>query len=95
VLSHEELEVPEGVINVHGIDEAIEIAGDIDERIFVIGGASVYEQFLDRADAMILSELHESFEGDTRFPDWDEQDWVEVNRDERARFDIVRYRRTG
>lgn len=95
VLSHEDLEVPEGVINVHGLEEAIETAGEMDEEVFVIGGASVYEQFLERADAMILSEIHDSYEGDTRFPDWEEGDWEEVSRESRDRFDIVRYRRTG
>lgn len=95
VVSHEDLEVPEEVINVHGIEEAIEVAGDMDEQIFVIGGASIYEQFLEHADAMILSELHDAYEGDTRFPDWGTEDWEEVERDQRERFDIVRYRRTG
>jgi len=95
VLSHEDLDLPQGVINVHGIEEAIETAASREEEIFVIGGASVYEQFLERADAMILSELHEAYEGDTRFPEWDEKDWQEVKRDRRDRFDIVRYHRRG
>ncbi len=94
VLSHEDLDLPDDVINVHGIEEAIETAGELDEEVFVIGGASIYEQFLEHADTMILSELHESYEGDTRFPDWDERSWKEIGREERDRFDIVRYRRT-
>ncbi|MDY6770671.1 MAG: dihydrofolate reductase [Candidatus Nanohaloarchaea archaeon] len=92
VLSHEDLELPAEVVNVHGIDEAFREAGKHGDTVYVIGGASVYRQTLDRADRVVLSELHEPFEGDTFFPELD-GDWQEVERDSRDRFDIVTYER--
>lgn len=93
VLSREDLDLPAGVINVHGIEEAIERGAELDDTVFVIGGASVYRQMLPHADTMILSELHEPYDGDTEFPDWDREVWEEHDRDPRDEFDIVTYRR--
>jgi dihydrofolate reductase len=41
----------------------------------------------------VLTEIHDAYEGDTRFPAWDRDAWVEVDRDERAAFDFVTYER--
>lgn len=40
------------------------------EKLFVIGGGEIYRQFLPLADELVISELHESYEGDTFFPDY-------------------------
>ncbi len=64
-----------------------------DERAFVIGGATVYEQFLPEADRLLLTEVHERYDGDTYFPDWDRELWVELVRDERDGFAFVEYAR--
>lgn len=42
---------------------------------FVIGGASVYEQTLDHADRLYISEVKGEFEGDTYFPEVDFSHW--------------------
>jgi len=78
---------------VNSLDEAYEEARELDERAFVIGGASVYEAALEDADRMILTEVHREVEGDTFFPDWDDEAWEEVERDERDGFAFVEYRR--
>ncbi|MDY6773597.1 MAG: dihydrofolate reductase [Candidatus Nanohaloarchaea archaeon] len=94
VLSREELDLEEGAVNVHGIEKAIEEAEETGkERAYVGGGGSVYRQFLEQGlvDEMVITEIPESPEGDTRFPDWDEDDWEEVERQERGELEIVRY----
>jgi len=78
-----------------GIEEAIEATRATDaEEAFVAGGATVYEQFLPRADRMVLTEIHEPYAGDTSFPDWDETAWVETERDTREELSFVTYVRT-
>lgn len=47
------------------------------DEVFVIGGASLYEKALDVADRIYLTEVHTELEGDTRFPEFDEGEWVE------------------
>lgn len=96
VISREELDVPEDVINVHGIDEAVEAAEKAgDETAFVIGGESIYRQFLERelVDRMILTEIPERPDGDTYFPDWDRAAWHERGRETNGALEIVVYER--
>ena len=59
--------------------------------MFVIGGATVFEAFLPRADRLVLSEIHASYEGDTYFPEWDREEWREVERERQEEFDVVEY----
>jgi dihydrofolate reductase len=43
--------------------------------LFVIGGGTLYAQTLDRADALILTEIDLDIDGDTRFPKIDAGQW--------------------
>lgn len=95
VLSFEELDLPDAVENVHDLDAAVDAAEETGaEAAYVIGGASIYEQFLDRADAMVLTEIPEEPEGDTFFPEWDGDAWREDGRREIGDgIEVVTYRR--
>ncbi|WP_246066251.1 dihydrofolate reductase [Limnobacter alexandrii] len=70
------------------------------EQVFLIGGSNLYQQALDQnlVDELILTEIHQSFEGDASFPDWDRASFMETDRivnpatPERAwGFDFVKY----
>ena len=91
VLTHRPGSLPEGVVGVDSPEAAVEAAESDPGTVYVAGGGSVYEQFLPRADELLLTELSESVEGDTRFPDvaWDR--WEETERDRYGEFDVVRY----
>ena len=67
----------EGCVVVNSIDAALEAAGEQDE-IMVIGGAEFYRQVLPRTDTIYLTRIHETFTGDTFFPELYEADWREV-----------------
>ncbi|AFK20584.1 dihydrofolate reductase [Haloferax mediterranei ATCC 33500] len=104
VLTSRDLDLPAGAETVDSVDEAVtaaEAAADDMgvETVYVVGGATVYEQFLDRASGLILTELDEAYEGDTYFPEWrdtgDETSWFEVDRDDRDGFSFVEYERRG
>lgn len=64
----------EGCEMAHSIDQAIELAGD-SEECFVIGGGMVYAQFLQVVGKLYLTQVHQSFEADTFFPEIDLQQW--------------------
>ncbi|HEX5371128.1 MAG TPA: dihydrofolate reductase [Aquabacterium sp.] len=70
----------EGVDVAHSLDDALAQVGPQD-RIFVIGGGELYAQALPRADELILTEVDADFEGDTFFPPWDRQAYVEHSRE--------------
>ena len=79
---------------VTAVDAAIERAGETAaDEVFIAGGASVYEQFLPRADRMLITEIHKPYDGETTFPEWNENAWVERERDDREELSFVSYDR--
>jgi dihydrofolate reductase len=68
-----------GATVVHSIDEAMAVAGNVDE-LMIIGGASFYEQMLPSADRIYLTLVDMEPQGDAWFPAYDETDWQEVER---------------
>ncbi|MBB5173529.1 dihydrofolate reductase [Texcoconibacillus texcoconensis] len=67
--------------------EGIEVLTDFDhvdewqqseEEFFVIGGAEIFQQFLPYVERMYITVIHETFKGDTYFPDVLD-DWVVVD----------------
>lgn len=94
VISREELDVPDEVVNVHGIEESVEAAEEVGGEVaYVIGGESIYRQFLEKGllDRMIITEIPESPEGDTYFPEWNEEEWAETSKEEKGELEIVTY----
>ncbi|WP_346699544.1 dihydrofolate reductase [uncultured Alistipes sp.] len=73
VVSRQELEIP-GCRVVHSLDEALALFPG-DEEVFIIGGAQIYAEALPRADRFYLTRVFHDYEGDTRFPEWDEAQW--------------------
>ena len=69
----------EGVEVFNQIQTAIDQCNDL-EQVFVIGGATLYEALLDRADYLFLTEIDQDFEGDTFFPQFDRKEWQELER---------------
>ena len=64
----------DGCEMARSIEEAIELAGN-EKECFVIGGGMVYAQFLPIAGKLYLTQVHESFEADTFFPEIDFSQW--------------------
>lgn len=52
---------------------------DADE-IMIMGGAELYEQTIDKAKRIYLTEVHADLEGDTWFPKFDREQWEEIER---------------
>lgn len=71
------------------LPEALALAEEYDGEVRVIGGAQVYAAALPHADAQVLSEVHGTPEGDTRYPDFDRAEWTETSREPREGFDVV------
>jgi len=63
---------------VPSLEAALELCRSADE-CFVIGGASVYRQFMPHAQRLYLTRLHKDFEADTYFPPVLPDEWKEVS----------------
>lgn len=64
----------EGCITVYSIQQALDLCNDREET-FIIGGGSVYRQFLPHANKLYLTVVHKDFEADTFFPEIDTNQW--------------------
>lgn len=73
VITRQDLKI-EGCEVVHSLEEAIALFSK-DEEIFIIGGAQIYAQALNIADKLYITRVEHTYEGDTLFPKWDNEQW--------------------
>ncbi|OGZ64565.1 MAG: hypothetical protein A3A98_03350 [Candidatus Staskawiczbacteria bacterium RIFCSPLOWO2_01_FULL_40_39] len=73
--------IPENCFLARSIEEALEMTKNEDE-VMICGGASVYRQFLPLADRLYLTYIHQNFEGDTLFPEFNINEWKEISRED-------------
>ncbi len=76
----------------HSRQEALELVKDEDpDDVFIIGGASVYKEFLDDCNRCIVTFIDKVYEADAFFPNLDKMDeWEMVEEsDEQVYFDIT------
>lgn len=81
VVTRQSAYVAKGAVVVDSPEAAKEAAGECDE-LMVIGGARLYEQLLAEANRIYLTEIHAEFEGDTYFPELNEDEWACVKRED-------------
>jgi dihydrofolate reductase len=68
-------------LTAYSIEDALQKCNN-DNEVFVIGGGSVYSQFLNIADRLYITYVHKKFEADTFFPDIDPRIWEPVEKEE-------------
>jgi dihydrofolate reductase len=66
-----------------------------DDTVYVLGGGAIYELFQPHLDRMVLSHVHGSYDGDTRYPEWDDREWEVVAETDYDRFTLREWRRTS
>jgi dihydrofolate reductase len=70
VLTDQKDEAIDGCEMAYSIEDAIEKM-DADSENFIMGGGSIYKQFLPLAQKLYLTRVHQDFEADTFFPEID------------------------
>ena len=83
----------EGILIVGSLKEAIKFAKKLDEKIFIIGGGNIFEQTMDIADKLEVTEIKTTIEADTFFPKIDPKIWTKTDevcheKDEKNNFDF-------
>ena len=86
---------------VNSIEQAIDISRtDEDEEVFIIGGGEIYKLGLEYVDKIYITEIYAEIEGNTFFPKWKKDDWIEISRishpkDEKHKysFDYIIYKK--
>lgn len=90
ITRQKDYEVP-GAVVVHSVEEALEYLKDFrSENIYVIGGASIYEQMLPYCDVAHVTVMDYAYQADTWFPNLDEMDdfVIAADSEEKTYFDL-------
>jgi dihydrofolate reductase len=76
VTSQADFPLDEGFERAHTLDKALQILDNQNfKEVFVIGGGTIFEQIIDKADKIFLTIVHAEFEGDAFFPVFSEKDF--------------------
>ncbi|MFN1834045.1 dihydrofolate reductase [Balneola sp. MJW-20] len=76
------------------LDKALESVEE--DEVFIIGGGVVYREALEKADRMIITEVHKKYEGDVFFPEYRDQIgdiWKETEREDHDDLSFITYSR--
>ncbi len=66
---------------IHSPDELFGLSHE-SEEIFIIGGAQIYNLFINKADRLYLTHIHHRFEADTYFPEFDKNKWEIIEKED-------------
>ena len=81
VLSRDPNFAVDGVSSAHSLEDALTIAESLTEHeIMIIGGAEIYRAALCYVHRIYLTEIHRSISGDTFFPRFNRDSWIEMER---------------
>lgn len=96
VLTHHEI-ADERVQVFTDFAELLAYLKTLEETVYVIGGASIYQLFLDVADELILTEIADESKADVYFPAFNKENYTEevigTYFDSDINYRRVRYRR--
>lgn len=77
------------------IESALNYLKD-EEVVYIIGGGEIYRQTIEMADELVVTQVKETHEGDTYFPEYRNEIgnvWEEYWREEHRDFDFVKLRK--
>ncbi|MCW8333218.1 type 3 dihydrofolate reductase [Vibrio sp. SCSIO 43135] len=69
----------DGVETSTSIEQALSLVDGVEE-VMIIGGGSIYESCLPKANRLYLTHINLQVNGDTQFPSWGEN-WKETHRE--------------
>ncbi|MCA1054549.1 dihydrofolate reductase [Rossellomorea aquimaris] len=71
----------EGCTIIHSIEEITAVAPNVQDEVFVIGGAEIFKEAFPHADRLYLTLIEDEFDGDTFFPPFNRDEWDVISRE--------------
>jgi dihydrofolate reductase len=71
----------ENAVTAYSIDDALAKC-EKEEEIFIIGGGSIYRQFMPLADRLYITHVHKKTPADIYFPEIDRKTWKVIEKEE-------------
>ena len=81
IITDDPNDVFEGGVTAFSIEDAINKCQG-DEEVFIIGGGSIYRQFMTFADRLYITHIHMKASADIYFPVIDPEIWEPVDKEE-------------
>jgi len=81
ILSHRADATFTGSIASVSVDDVLRSCSE-EEKIYIIGGAEIYKQFIDIAHRLIITHIQNHFNADVFFPEISDADWLKVKETE-------------
>ena len=84
----------ENLKTARSLNEAISLANS--EEVFIIGGQQLYEEAITIADTLYITEIDIEVEGDTYFPEFNENNYVKTlikEVDGEIRYRYIKYKK--
>jgi dihydrofolate reductase len=71
----------EGAAAAYSIEDALALCKG-DNEVFIIGGGSIYRQFMPVADRLYITHVHRKTEADVFFPEIRRKEWKVIEKEE-------------
>ena len=76
VLTTRDITFPEGVEVFHNKESVLDYIKTLNKDVYIIGGASIYKEFINECDRMLLTEIDKTDkDADVYFPEFNQNDW--------------------
>ncbi len=76
VLTRQNIDLNPEILVFHTKEEVLKYIEEYGKEVMIIGGASIYKEFLDVADKLVLTEINaEDKEADAYFPTFQKENW--------------------
>lgn len=75
VLTQDDFKFPNDVDVYYDYNKLLNHLKQSDEEIFIIGGAAIYNLFIDDVDKLLITEIDKEYEADKFFPEIDYNMW--------------------
>lgn len=73
----------QGCVIVNSLSEALKVCAD-DSEAFIIGGGQIYKEAVGLVDKMYFTLVHDTFQGDTFFPEIEKENWLLVSEEKHS-----------
>lgn len=98
VLTHQDITLPNEVDIYHDKETLMNNINKYGNKIFIIGGSSIYKQFLDEADTLLLTEIkEEDKDADVFFPEFNKDKYIKTilkeNEDNGIKYTHIEYKK--
>ena len=81
---------------VHSLDDALDYCKSKKYmKAFITGGGEIYSQSIFIADEMIISHMKFDATGEVSFPDINSSEWEVSSKEDREKFEIIKYIRAN